>query len=130
MVYFGRKGQAGGYWEAELAHPSLAKKFSVILPAPTSGPKAAQVEFVRSTVDDLEGLFSLCRDSFRAELPKWSKAPWPEDWKAAFVLDGLEIPANGDRSGKWSACYFAKPANHFFTAHFENGAVTEVVVDG
>src|SRR5262245_37672878 len=78
MVYFGRKGQAGGDWEVELGHPSLVKTFSAILPAPKSGPRPAQVEFVRSTLRDLDGLFSLCRDSFQAELPKWSKAPWPE----------------------------------------------------
>jgi hypothetical protein len=130
MVYFGRKGQSDGYWEVELEHPSLAEKFSVILPASKSGPELAQVEFVRSTVRDLDGLFSLCRSSFQAELPKWTKEPWPEDWKSAFVLDGLEVPGRGERRGRWHVCYFAKPANHFFTAHFENGAVREVVVDG
>lgn len=125
IVYFGRKGK-GGYWEAELAHPAQAKKFSVTLPGPRTGPDPARVEFARSTARDLDALFERCRAAFQQEFPKWSRSPWPENWKAAFELDGLGI----ERGGKWSACWFVKPANHYFIAHFENGVLSEVVVDG
>jgi len=80
IVYFGRKGKAGGYWEAEIAHPSLAKKtFSVILPGSKAGPETAQIEFVRSTVSDLDALFELCRASFQKEYRNWTKAAWPQE---------------------------------------------------
>jgi hypothetical protein len=62
IVYFGRKGE-GGYWEAELEHPSLSKKFSVTLPGSQAGPEAAAVDFALSTVRDLDALFERCRAS-------------------------------------------------------------------
>jgi hypothetical protein len=98
----------------------------VTLPGTQTGPEAAAVDFALSTVRDLDALFERCRPSFQHEYPKWTKSPWPDDWKAAFVLDGLGV--NGD--GLRDVCYFVKPANHYFTASFENGAVTGVVVDG
>jgi len=46
------------------------------------------------------------------------------------VLDGFEVPEGGERNNKWHVCYFAQPTNHYFTAHFENGRVSQVVIDG
>ena len=125
IVYFGHKGQ-GGHWEAELGHPAQPEKFSITLPGPVSGPDPAQAALARSTARDLDALFERCRASFQQEFPKWSRSPWPEGWKAAFVLDGLGF----EGGGRWSACWFVRPANHYFTARFENGVVSEVVVDG
>ena len=63
-------------------------------------------------------------------IPKWTKEPFPSDWRLSFTLDGFSVPRHGDVDGKWDVCYFAAPTGHFFTAQFDGGRVTRVVVDG
>jgi hypothetical protein len=130
ITYVGSDEKRGGYWEAELTHPKLKHKFSVLLPGTTRGPGPSQVAFVRATLQDLDELYTRCETALRAEYPKWTKLAWPADWKRAFILDNLEAPREGDRTGKWQVCFFAEPAKHYFTVHFENGDVREVIVDG
>lgn len=129
MVYFEHKNK-GGYWEAELGHPTLRKKFSVIIPVEKHGLDEKHIEFCRTHLEDLDGLFAVCRSAFEAEYKKWTKSPFPTNWREGFVLDGIEVPGNGENVGKWNVCYFSEDANHYFTAYFDNGKVIKVIVDG
>jgi hypothetical protein len=128
LFFVGAKGR--GHWEAEIKHPTLPHKFSILLPGTTRGPEPSQVAFVRATLSDLDELFLRCEEAIRAEYPKWSKQPWPAKWREVFVIDSIQVPKTGDRTTAWHACYFAKSANRYFTVHFANGEVRELVVDG
>jgi hypothetical protein len=130
MVFFGHRDPAKCYWEAELSHSDLEKKVGVTLKGAPSGPEPSEEAFCRQVMSDLDTLFARCRDAFRAEFPKWTKDPFPSDWRQSFSLDGFSVPRHGDIDGKWDVCYFAKPAGHFFTAQLDGGHVARVVVDG
>jgi hypothetical protein len=127
VVYFGRKGE-GGYWEAEFL--SEPKAFSVIIPAQKAEPLDPYVELCQTLTNAPEKLFAACRPAFEAEFTKWSKAPFPRDWKEGFVLDGITLPDQADRNREWSVCYFVPAARRYFTAQFKSGAVAGVTVDG
>ena len=129
VIFFGRKGYRG-YWEAELAHPDLTKKFSVLIPTGKDGAMEPYANFTSSLLKDLDGLFARCKPEFMFEYQKWSNEPFPPDWRRSFVLDGITLPEETDEIEEWSVCYFVEPANHYFTAVFQGGKVREVIVDG
>ena len=127
VVYFGRKGESG-YWEAEIY--SEPKGFSVIIPATRAEPLDPYEALCRSLTNDLGELFARCKPAFEAEFMKWSKEPFPSDWRKEFVLDGITLPDGADQNGEWSVCYFVPATKHYFTAQFKSGSVSQVIVDG
>jgi hypothetical protein len=130
MTYFGSTDPARCYWEAELSHADLAKKFSVTLQGTTEGPLPAETDFCRSITADLDSLFSRCREAFEAQFSRWPDREIPADFGAAFILDGLSIPHQGNPLGAWDVTYFADPVGHYFTAQFRDNRVVGVTVDG
>ena len=129
--YFGRMTfMPGAYWEAELVVPCLPEKLGLTVPAPESGPTEAQVELCRSLLVDLDALFERCRPLFEGEFEQWAEKPFPAAWREEFSLVGLGLPARGDELEPWDVGYFVDAANHYFTAHFEQGRPSYLTVDG
>jgi hypothetical protein len=48
----------------------------------------------------------------------------------ACALVGLGLPEERDETRPWDVGYFVAAANHFFTAHFEDGRPSYLTVDG
>jgi hypothetical protein len=130
MTYFGNTDPARCYWEAELSHPDLPKKFSVTLQGTTDGPLPAETDFCRAITADFGSLFSRCREAFEAQLSRWPDRQMPAILGAAFVLDGLSIPQEGNPLGEWEVTYFCDPVGRYFTAQFRENRVASVAVDG
>jgi len=129
--YFGRiTFMPGEYWEAELVVPGLPEKVGVTAPAPESGPTEAQVAFCRGLLADLDALFERCRPLFEGDFEQWTGKSFPQDWREEFSLVGLGLPTRGDEAEPWDAGYFVDAANHYFTAHFEQGLPSYLTVDG
>jgi hypothetical protein len=129
--YFGRMTHMPGeYWEAELVLSGEPEKIGVTMPASEEGPSAAQVEFCRHLLGDLDALFARCRPVFEGDFETWTEVPFPDDWRPAFVLVGLGLPADGDESRPWDVTYFVEAASHYFTAYFEDGVASYLTVDG
>lgn len=127
VVYFGRKGE-GGYWEAEFH--SSSKAFSVIIPAQKTELLDPYITLCQNLTNDQESLFARCRPAFETEFAKWSKDPFPSNWREGFVLNGITLPDHADPTNEWSVCYFVPAARHYFTAQFKSGAISGVIVDG
>ena len=120
----------GGYWEGELTLPGEPEKIGLTVPASEEGPSEAQVELCKRLLGDLDALFARCRPVFEGDFETWAQISFPSDWRAAFVLVGLGLPEDGDEQRPWDVTYFVHPANHYFTAYFENGSASYLTVDG
>lgn len=129
VIFFGRKGQEG-YWEAELPKPGSDDMFSIIIPAAKEEPLEPYAHLASALTADLDELFARCRQAFSAEWAHWCERPFPTNWRGSFELDGIILPAQANESNEWSVCYFATPANRYFTAVLRDRKVHEVVVDG
>ncbi|MGY8811628.1 MAG: hypothetical protein ACKVK5_11415 [Pseudomonadales bacterium] len=129
VVYFGRKEQ-DGYWEAELSSPTQREKFSVIIPAKKEECLDPYAALCKALTADMAELFALCKEAFEFEYAEWTKDPFPADPTNGFLLDGITLPDAADEKNAWSLCYFVPAAKHYFTAHFAEGAVFKVEVDG
>jgi len=129
--YFGRLTyMAGEYWVGELPRAGLPERVGLVVPAPPTGPDEAQVMFCRGLLDDLDALFERCRPLFEPDFEEWAEEPFPTEWSEDFVLTGLGLPARGDEREPWDVGYFVEAANHYFTAHFEQGRPSYLTVDG
>ena len=130
IVYFGSQDPAQGYWEAEVAVPGMEKIIGVTMKGTAEGPEPSEEAFCRTALSDPDALFEKCRSAFLPVFTTWAKQTLPKDWRQSFVLDGFDIPVDGNPSMPWSVCYFVEPAGHYFTAEFVDGKVTNVRVDG
>lgn len=91
LVYFGGKDQSKCYWEAELSLRDLQEKINVTMKGTAEGPQISEEAFCRRTLSDLDGLFQTCRKALKLEYRKWTKTPFPMNWKGTFILDGISI---------------------------------------
>ena len=130
LIYFGSKDEQACYWEAEVQTSDEARRVGVTMKGTPAGPTAAEEQFCRAALADLDALFEKCRSAFQTEFVKWTKQPMPADWRGTFKLDGFQIPINGDALSDWELCYFVEPAGHYFTAVFDKDRVKHVAVDG
>jgi hypothetical protein len=129
MLYFGSEDASKSYWEAELT-PEGEGKVGITFEGTPDGPTDGEDAFCRKALADLDALFEKCRAAFSVDFPTWTESTMPANWRDSFELDGLSLPRHGDPSNAWEVCYFVDLANHWFTAVFENGAVTDVRIDG
>ena len=129
--YFGRLiFMAGEYWEGELDVPGAPERVGLVVPAPETGPTGKQVAFCRSLLEDLDTLFERCRPVLEGRFEEWTQKRFPDAWRDEFSLTGLGLPARGDETEPWDVGYFVDAANHYFTAHFEDGKPSYLTVDG
>ena len=129
--YFGRLTfMPGEYWEGELGVPGAPEPVGLVVPAPATGPQAAQADFCRELLADQDALFERCRPLFEGDFETWAEKPFPAEWRDDFTLTGLGLPARGDEREPWDVGYFVDAANHYFTAHFEQGRPRYLTVDG
>jgi hypothetical protein len=129
--YFGRLTfMFDHYWEGELVVADVPEKVGLVIPAPATGPTEAQAAFCRRLLDDLDALFERCRPLFEPDFEEWAEKPFPAAWRDDFSLVGLGLPARGDEQEPWDVGYFVDAANHYFTAHFEQGRPSYLTVDG
>jgi hypothetical protein len=129
--YFGRLTfMPGDYWEGELDVPDSPEPVGLVVPAPDTGPDDAQAALCRELLADQDALFERCRPLFEGDFETWTKRPFPTAWREEFVLTGLGLPARGDEREPWDVGYFVDAANHYFTAHFEQGRPSYLTVDG
>ncbi|MED5617649.1 hypothetical protein [Ideonella sp. BN130291] len=113
MTYFGSKDPAPCYWEAELSVPGQTKKIGVTMQGTPAGPEPSEEAFCRAILSDLDALFKQCQAAFAPIFAQWARQPVPQvAWREAFVLDGFEIPTQGNPAASWEVCYFVEPANH------------------
>ena len=117
-------------WEGELTVPGSPEKLGLVIPARETGPSERHVALCRALLDDLDGLFERCRPVFAADFEVWAGKALPSDWRTDFALVGLGLPSDGDETQPWDVCYFVDAANHYFTAHFEDGRASYLTVDG
>lgn len=130
MIYYGSKDPEACYWEAELDVPGQPKRIGVAMRGTEDGPEPSEEAFCKELLADVDALFEKCQLAFEPVFARWTKQPFPAVWREAFVLDGIDIPAGGQPNGEWCIYYFVEPAGHYFTALFESGKVTDVLVDG
>lgn len=131
LVYFGSKERDRSYWEAELPLTGArGAGVSATMRGTADGPSEYEVAFCRSIAGDLDAVFERCRPAFETEFLKWAKRPIAENWRKDFILDGLDVPVEGNAEAQWHVCYFVEPAGHYFTAEFVDGRVAQVTVDG
>jgi hypothetical protein len=129
--YFGRLTfMRGEYWEGELEVPGSPEPVGLVVPAPAAGPDEAQAEFCRNLLADQDALFERCRPLVEDEFERWAEKPFPAAWRDEFTLTGLGLPARGDEREPWDVGYFVDAANHYFTAHAEQGRPSYLTVDG
>jgi hypothetical protein len=131
LVYFGFKDPSQSYWEGELPLPGESTKFSVTMQGTTEGPTSEEEAFCRRVLSDPDALFEKCRKAFEPVFREWTRQPIPSgDWRSNFQLDGVEVPPGGAGNSRWQATYFVVAAGQYFTANFENGYVSQVLVNG
>ena len=129
--YFGRLTfMPGDYWEGELDVPGSPEPVGLVVPAPATGPDDAQADFCRALLADQDALFERCRPLFEGDFETWAEKPFPSAWRDDFALTGPGLPARGDEREPWDVGYFVDAANHYFTAHFEQGRPSYLTVDG
>lgn len=131
LIYFGFKDPAKSYWEGELSLPGESTKFSVTMQGTAEGPTVEEEAFCRHVLGNPDALFEKCRQAFEPVFKEWTHQSIPSgDWKTNFQLDGLEIPMRGDENSPWQATYFVTAPGLYFTANFQNGHVSQVLVNG
>ena len=129
VSYFGTKGQAG-HWEAELLQPKSADKFIVVIPAGKDVSLEPYARLMANLIKDMDGMFTRCQQAFEIEWHKWVNEPFPARWRETFILNCITLPGNASLDDNWSLCYFVNPAERYFTALFNAGKVSKVIVDG
>jgi hypothetical protein len=118
------------YWEAELSVPGQSQKIGVTMRGTGAGPEPSEEAFCRDPLPDVDALFRRCQAAFEPVFAQRASRPFPSAWRDAFVLDGFEVPRQGDLTAPWELCYFVEPAGHYFIAQFVGGEVSDVRVDG
>ena len=118
----------GGYWEAELAHPDRADRFSIIIPCGRNDSLDPYAEFCAQVTSNLDALFAPCSPRLETAYRKRFQTE-NTTTNPTFALDHLTLPKGADGNAEWSVCYGALDTSNYFTVYFENGQVREVVVN-
>jgi hypothetical protein len=130
MIRFGSRTPGASYWEAELALQGFAKPFSITFQGTEDGPENSELAFCRNLITGIDETYAKCTAAFAASFAKLEIGPLPSNWREAFQLNGFSVPIHGDPTQIWEICFAIVQASRFFTAKFESGVATQVVVDG
>lgn len=123
-------GPVSGFWE--VTPPGFTWRIIVDLATDGDGaPEAKDVAWLEAFLADLDGFYARIRPALAAEYAHWVGGSPPDDWRAAFRLDDVELPGGADEDpAVWHVSYWCEGAQHWFNVRLRGDEVIDVVVEG
>jgi len=124
-------GKHGSYWEAE----PLLRGDSISVSIEIAGeelPSEAQTLFYERLTANPDVVFAKAAPLLVPEYEKWSRRPFPDNWRTAFKFVGMSIPVAGLELNPWELSFdcLTDRAGHMFTCYFIDGGPSHVTIDG
>lgn len=131
MILFAQRDNDQSYWECGVEFEGEEVFIGVSVPN-RSAPSSEQVEFVKKILSDPDAAFEKASPILVPEFETWHKKKFPENWRDAFKLVGVMVPAEAKVMNPWELSYESKAdaEGHHFTCYFENGVPNRVSIDG
>jgi hypothetical protein len=125
------EAKLGSYWEIETE--VAGKPFTLTVETVhNQEPTEQQVDFFRRFSEHPEQAFAKAKILLVPKFEKWTRSPFPENWRDAFEFVGMSVPLGGDEHNPWDLSFecLKNRERHLFTCSFEQGEPRYVQVDG